>query len=91
MSVCSTDNFRFITDIIDHTLVFIHIHIFLCKYADFYSFAVDNRTTVWLEFPCHHIHQCRFAAAIIPDDTYTVISQDDIAEISDICFAIIGF
>ena len=35
------------------------------------------------------IYQCGFAAAVIPDNTHAVISENDVAEILDICFPVI--
>ena len=89
MSVRRADNFRLITNVINHTLLLVHIHVFLREYTDFHRFAYLHLTAVRLQPSSHDVQQCGFAAAVIPDDTHAVISENDVAKILDICFPVI--
>ena len=58
MSVRRADNFRLITNVINHTLLLVHIHVFLREYTDFHRFAYLHLTAVRLQPSGHNVQQC---------------------------------
>ena len=72
-----------IFDEVNGTHFAVHVGIILCEITDANGLPSGNRARIRLHTPGNHIQQRRLSAAVPPDNTHAIVTQQDIGKIVD--------